>query len=158
MQVLETALEREPQTVVQLSLFILMKRFKRIRLLFSSYFGISIETIFVVTWLLTMFSITNTVYGYIHSKRWPITPGLLGTIIQLLAIGCLVTSKLVLISITLLNAVYLHIFLYGFNMLLIFLYYKLFSGNMKTYFEPHSGDRNSACFLTSHYKKHPKAR
>ena len=135
MQVLETALEREPQTVVQLCLFILMRRFKRIRLLFSSYLGISIETIFLVTWVLTMFSIANSVYGYLHSKRWPISPGFLGTIVQLLAIGGLVASKLLLIAITLLNAVYLHIFLYGFNMLIIFLYYKLFSGNMETYFE-----------------------
>ena len=113
MQVLETALEREPQTVVQLCLFILMNRFKRIRLLFSSYFGISIEIIFGVTWALTLFSISNTVYGYLHSKRWPISPGFLGTIVQLIAIGGLVASKLLLIAITLLNAVYLHIFLYG---------------------------------------------
>ena len=134
-QVIETALEREPQTVVQLCLFILMKRFKRIKLLFNSFFGISIETIFVVAWLMTLLSITKSVYGYLHSKRWPICPGCLGIICQLFSIAFLVLSKLVFISITLLNAVYLHPFLYMVNMLFIVLYNKLFSGNMEEYFQ-----------------------
>jgi len=130
-KVIETALESEPQTVVQLCLFILMKRFKRIKLLFTSYVGISIETVFVVSWLMTLFSIANSVYGYLHSKRWPISPAFFGILFQIFAIAFLVLSKPVLIAITLLNAVYLHPFLYIANMFFIFLYPKLFSGEIE---------------------------
>ena len=133
--VIETAVEKEPQSVVQLCLFILMKHFKRIKLLFSSYFDISIETIFALSWLMTILSITKSVYGYLHAKRWPIVPGLLGSIVQHLAIAFLVLSKLHLISTTLLNAVYLHPFLYMMNLFLIFSYNKLLFGSTGDYFQ-----------------------
>ena len=133
MQVIQTALEREPQTMVQLGLFILMKRFKRISLLFNSFFGVTIETISVVTWLVTMFIMTKSVRGYLHSKRWPIGPNCFGMIVQFLAISVLLLPKLLLISLTLLNAFYLYPFTHAFNLLLILLYNKLFCWNNEKY-------------------------
>ena len=133
-QIIQSSFEREPQCVVELTLFILMKRFRRISLLFTAYFGIPIDLVVGVSSLATILSITKSVYRYIHSKRWPITPNIMGASLQVIATLVLVVSKLFLISAILLNAYYLHPLAYGFNLLLIVMYIRNVSNSEETYY------------------------
>ena len=120
--VLQSAFEREPQTVVQISLVILMKNYKRIKLLFSTYFTIPIEWVAGISSVATLCSITTSVYKYHHCKDWKNTPNVVGACIQLMAIFVLISSKLILVSIMLLNAYYLHTSIFMTNLLFIVMY------------------------------------
>ena len=131
-QVLQSVFEREPQTVVQITLLILMINFPRLSLLFTAYFGTSMEVIVLVvalSALTTILSITKSVYRYYHSKEYPIAPSIFGAMAQCIGIMALVVPKYVLISITLLNAYYLHPVFYLVNLHLIFLYDKIISNS-----------------------------
>ena len=111
-QLLETVLERDPQCVVQMALFLLMLRFPRIKILFDSYFGIEIQNIFMVTLAITIYSIVKSLMNFLHARRFPVEPGFSGKILQFLSLTIIITSKVLLISMALLNAVYLHLFLH----------------------------------------------
>ena len=129
-QILQSLFEREPQTVVQITLLILMMSFPRLSLLFTAYFGTSMEVIVLVvalSALTTILSITKSVYRYYHSKEYPIAPSIFGAMAQCIGIMALVVPKYVLISITLLNAYYIHPLFYLVNLNLIFLYDKIVS-------------------------------
>ena len=126
-QIIQTVFERVPQTVVQLIFLILMKKYKRIALLFSAYFGVSAETIVILSSFASTLSITNSVYKYLHAKEFPFSPNILGTIVQYLAIIILVVPKLSLISVALLNLFYIYPMIYYINLTLVLFYDKIVS-------------------------------
>ena len=134
MQMIQTAIEKEPQMVIQLCIFVLMQYFKRLSLLFDKSFGISTEVFFMVNLAITLLSIAKSIVGYLNAKRHPVRPNMFGTIIVLLAVGMLVISKLALVSITLLNAFYLYPFTHGMNIFLFWLYTKMVCGKIRNSF------------------------
>ena len=123
-QIIETLSEREPQSVVTFSLLMLMQKFSRIRILFDSFFGIPFEIILIVTSAITILAMVRSIMRVIHVRRYPIGPGFCGSILQFLAILVIVLAKITLISVSLLNAMYFHIFLHGFNVLMAYVYCK----------------------------------
>ena len=125
MGILQSALEREPQTVVQICLFILMKKFKRIKLLFSAYIGIPVELVVGTSCLISIYSTSKSIYNYRHCQNWMTIPNFFGAVTQIMAIFFLVSSKLIFVSITLLNAYYLHTFVFLSNVFFICFYTKL---------------------------------
>ena len=103
-QIIETCLEREPQLIVQISLFILMNRFSRIKLLFEdSIYGIPLDYIMIVTIGMTLFSMVSSIKRFRDRKKFPNTSGIMGTIIHLTAIVALLVPKLLLISFSLIK-------------------------------------------------------
>ena len=131
-QMLETCLEREPQLIVQISLFILMNHFSRIKLLFEdSFYGIPLDYIMIVTICLTVYSMMTSIKRFRDRKIYPNTSGFFGTILYLLAITALLIPKLLVISFSLLNMVYLHPLIYFLNTLIIVAVNRLyFNDNM----------------------------
>ena len=63
LQIIETVAEREPQSVVTVSLFILMQRFNRIKILFDSnlFIEIPIQVALIVTWIISVISIVRSI-------------------------------------------------------------------------------------------------
>ena len=135
-QILETCLEREPQLIVQISLFILMNQFSRIKLLFEdSFYGIPLDFIMITTICLTIFSMVMSIKRYRDRKRFPNTSGIKGTIIQFVAIAALLVPKLLVISLALLNMVYLHPILYFLNTLIVILVNRQMFGDNISYID-----------------------
>ena len=134
-QIIQSALEREPQMVLQLCLYVLMKSFDRLSLFFSNFVGISAETLFISSFLLSSTIMAKSISDYLHHKRWPVLPNIFGLGFHLFAIGFLVVPKIILISYTLLNAFYLYPFIHGLNLFLVWLYNKLVCGNIESSFE-----------------------
>ena len=128
--VIQTAFEREPQVVAEICLFVLMSNYKRLELLFSTYFGISIEIIFGVSFIITLHGMVSSVYGHLHYKRWPVTPGIFGKVLQYLAIALLITAKLFLVALTLLNQIHLYYGILFLNILCVIAFNKMFSGHV----------------------------
>ena len=128
--VIQTAFEREPQVVAEICLFVLMSNYKRLELLFSTYFGISIEIIFGVSFIITLHGMVSSVYGHLHYKRWPVTPGPFGKVLQYLAIALLITAKLFLVALTLLNQIHLYYGILFLNILCVIAFNKMFSGDV----------------------------
>ena len=128
MQIIQTALEKEPQMVIQLCLFLLMQHFKRLTLLFDKSFGISTEVFFTANLIIALFSITKSVVTYLNAKRYPVRPNIFGTTIFTLAVGMLVVSKFAIVSMNLLNAFYLYPITHMLNIFLFFLYSLLVCG------------------------------
>jgi hypothetical protein len=125
-QILETCLEREPQLAISCVMLVLMKQFSRIRILFDSFFGIGIEVLIIGCIMTTMIAIIRSIKRYRDKDRFPNTSGLFGTVIQLLSISCLLVPKMVIITLALLNLIYIHALLYFVNVLLVIFVYRLF--------------------------------
>lgn len=125
-QIIETIAEREPQSVVTLCLFFLMQNFNRIKLLFesSAKVEISIQKFLIITWTISVISIVKSIFARLHSHRYPIEPGIIGKILQHLSIAIIELARLILISVSLLNAMYLHVFLYAFNLMIAYFFCK----------------------------------
>ena len=124
---IEMTFEQLPQIVLQGAFFILMQDFKRLELLSDSSLGIELWLFLLVTWILQALSMIRNYQRCLHSKRYPITPGIVGKTIQAASIGCLIIPNMAIASATLLNAIYLHPFVYLSNAaLIIFLKRSLF--------------------------------
>ena len=134
MQIIQTALEKEPQMVIQLCIFILMQHFKRLTLLFDKSFGISTEVFFTANLVIALFSITKSIVTYLNAKRYPVRPNIFGTIIFTLAVGMLVVSKFAIVSMNLLNAFYLYPLTHVLNIFLFVLYTFLVCGKIRSSF------------------------
>ena len=124
MGILQSSFEREPQTIVQICLLILMTKFRRIKLLFSAYIGIPVKLVVGASSLMSMHFIANSIYKYHNCKNWKSTPDFLGAVTQHLAVFSLVSSKLIFVAIILLNAYYLHTFVFISNLVFIHFYIK----------------------------------
>ena len=129
MQILETSLEREPQLIVQICFYILMRRFKRIELLFTSFLADRLDLVFIFTSVLSFNAIVNSVHNYIHSQKWPVIPTIPQRIVQSIAIGLMSISKILIISIMILNASYLYPFIYCTTIICFLLYKKAVSSH-----------------------------
>ena len=134
-QIIETAFEREPQMIIQASLFILLNQFSRIQLLFDSFFGLPLNAIMITSWLITGVSMAKSIKSYRDRKRHPNNSGFAGTIMHLISILLLLLPKLALISTTLLNLVYLHPILYITNVFVIIMMDRGLFGNNITSFD-----------------------
>ena len=133
-QIIETAFEREPQMIIQASLFILLNQFSRIQLLFDSFFGLPLNAIMITSWLITGLSMAKSVKRYRDRKRHPNNSGFAGTMMHLISILLLLLPKLALISLTLLNLVYLHPILYMTNVFAIIMMDRgLFGSNITSF-------------------------
>jgi hypothetical protein len=121
---IESAFERCPQAIVQFAFFILMGQFKRLEILFDSKLGIPLQTFLIITWIIPVFTIIKSSLRYIHRKRYPITPGLLGYAIQATSVACLVAPKLICISFALLNSVPLHPLFFSVDLVFIMIVHK----------------------------------
>ena len=122
MQILETSLEREPQLIVQICFYILMRRFKRIELLFTSFLADRLDLVFIFTSVLSFNAIVNSVHNYIHTRKWPVIPTIPQRMVQSIAIGLMSISKVLIISVMILNASYLYPFIYCTTMICYHLY------------------------------------
>ena len=100
-----------------------MLRFPKIKLLFDTFSGFDTKDIFIITLIITIFSIVKSLVNFIHAKRYPVEPSILGKILQFTSLTIIVSAKVVLISTALLNAVYLHLFLHMANIVIIYLLY-----------------------------------
>lgn len=105
---LEVSLEQEPQISLQGVLFLLTKDFKRLGLLFDQTLGLDLRLIIGFTWVIQLLSIIRAYQRVIHRKRFPMAPGLVGTFLQTIATGCLLAPKLMVVSMALLNTVYIY--------------------------------------------------
>ena len=129
LQCIESLCERVPQAVLQLCFMILIGQFKRLELLFDTTFGINLNTILILTWILLVLSIIRSYISYTHRHRYPISPGILGTILQTTSTACLIVPKLVLISTALLNSMFLHPLICMADILVIHIIQRYFLGN-----------------------------
>ena len=134
-QLFETALERMPQSIIQGSMFILMIDFKRLELLSDTVFGLDLKLVIVVFWSIQVFSMGRSCMVGIHRKRYPIAPGIAGSILQTLAIACLVVPKMFIISASLLNCMHFHPVLYAADLCLIALVHRLILKNKVDLFD-----------------------
>ena len=107
---IELVFEQEPQVVLQGSLFALTLYYKRLELLSDTSFGIDLKIIFVGTWCLQVLSMIRNLLRALHRKRYPVTPGIAGMILQAISLAGLLVPKLILVSLGLLNMVYLYPF------------------------------------------------
>lgn len=129
-EVMNSYYESEPQLVVQLVFIILMKKFPRIELLFTTNLGLPIADIVIIATIPTILSIAKSVYRYHHAKRYPITPNVFGVVANAVGITALVVSKLSLIAVTILNAFYLYPF-FSFNHVSLIAMYDKFVSNRR---------------------------
>ena len=106
--IIELALEQQPQSVIQCSIFWLMLEFGRLKLLVDTVFGIDLTVIFVATFVLQIVSMTRSYIRAIHRRRYPISPGIVGQVLQAISIACLIGPKIIVLSVSLLNFTYLH--------------------------------------------------
>ena len=155
-ELVESAFERCPQAIIQLSLLILMTQFKRLGILFDSSLGMDLTTFLIITWVIPIITIVKCTLRYIHRKRYPITPGGLGQAIQFISVACLVVPKLMVISFALLNSVQLHPLLFCAELVFVVVVHKcMLNENIKgfdalmmaivpTYFKHHQ-DSDDEC-------------
>ena len=89
-----------------------MLDFKRLELLSDESLGMNLQVFIFVTWIIQALIMIYNYQRCMHRKRYPVVPGIVGTVLKAASIGCLLIPKMVLASTTLLNAIYLHPFLY----------------------------------------------
>ena len=112
-------MERQPQAVFQGSLWILMQEFPRLKILFSSTFGIELNVIIGITWTISVLGIIKSWMRCSHRKRFPVEPAIVGSLLQTIAIGCLLVPKLIVISISLLNTLWIYPLIQVFNICVV---------------------------------------
>ena len=105
---IELSMEQEPQAVLQASLFILMLDFKRLEILSDLAFEMDLTLYMILTWTIQVVTMARSCVRGLHRHRFPIGPGMMGTAMQYVSILCLLVPKLAIISVSLLNATYLH--------------------------------------------------
>ncbi len=107
-QVTETFVERIPQSVVHLALFLASVRYSRLRSLLTSAveyeLGISVITAFVIAHGTTLFSAVTSVCRAKNEKRFPAPTTGTGSILQLLAVSSLMLPKIFMVSVSLIYA------------------------------------------------------
>ena len=105
---IELVMEQEPQVVLQGAFFILMQDYKRLEILSETAFAIDLYLYMVLTWTIQIICMARSCVRGIHRNRYPIGPGIAGTLLQGVSIILLLVPKLIIISVSLLNAIYWH--------------------------------------------------
>ena len=147
-EIIESIFERELQLVAQTTLFLLAIYYTRILLYFDELFGIQIHHVFAINWVWTIISISRTTLAYRNSKRFPMTPSFLGTLLQHLAVAIYVSGKVVFVSAALSSYPYLHPIGHIMKMIVIYLLYATYSKcQTKDLFDVVVSTTTSACFF-----------
>ena len=105
---LESCIERSPQLVIQTVLFIIANYYKRVLVLFDELFFIPISIMFIINWIVTLFSIAKSVLRYRNARRFPASSNGIGMFIQAVAVSIWIAGKTIFISGALANMPYLH--------------------------------------------------
>jgi hypothetical protein len=105
---IELVFEQEPQAVLQGSIFALTLYYKRLELLSNTVFHIDFKIVFILTWCVQVLSMILNLKRALHRKRYPVTPGIAGMIMQTISIAGLLVPKLILVSLALVNMVYIY--------------------------------------------------
>ena len=148
LETIESCGERELQLVAQSMLMINGRFFPRIRTLFSGVFGMDILHVFAINFFFTILSITRNVIRYRNAKRYPLSPGMIGTILQFLTVGALMTAKIFFISIAVSNAAYFHIIGHILKILIVYIVCKCFGSRTTSLFDAVIATSNTAAFFT----------
>ena len=125
----ETIIEHVPTSITVFCLMIVSFRYPRITKFMVDTFQESLttnyEAIFAFVVLMTMTSVVTTVKSIRNAKRLPLTPGLLGTICQLIMILVLLFPKMAVASMALTSAPYGFPIVYFLEYLIIIVYNKV---------------------------------
>ena len=137
--IIETAVERSPQLVVQTVLFIIANYYSRVLVLFDELLFVPIKVVFVVNWFQTIIAMTNSIVRYRNVKRFPMSTPAIGSIFQKLAISIWIAGKTMFISASLANMPFLHPIGPILEMTIVFLFHLIISRfkptkNMETTF------------------------
>eukprot|EP00095_Tigriopus_kingsejongensis_P000657 maker-scaffold311_size212931-snap-gene-0.8 protein:Tk00657 transcript:maker-scaffold311_size212931-snap-gene-0.8-mRNA-1 annotation:"PREDICTED: uncharacterized protein LOC101895962" len=129
MQIIETVIERVPQIVVQMTLFLASQEYPRLKAFFANILkhqvGLSGQFVFTLALLSSFMGVINSVRHFKNEKRFPLTPSLMGTLIQMAAICALLGPKMFLVSSTLIHVPFILPVVIVFGLSLIILYQKL---------------------------------
>ncbi|TRY77006.1 hypothetical protein TCAL_02694 [Tigriopus californicus] len=136
-QIIETVVERVPQILIQMTLFLASQEYPRLKAFFANIIqyqiGISGQALFTVALLSSLVGVINTVRHVKNEKRFPVAPSMVGTLIQMLAICSLLGPKMFLISSALLHAPYAFPLVLLIAMGLILVYQKLMFGTFTVF-------------------------
>ena len=108
LDIIETVFEREPQLIVQSTLFLTSIYYTRLLQYFDKLFGIPIMHVFILNWCITILGMANSVLRYRNAKRYPMSSGMMGTILQTIAVAILLSGKIVFVSAALSSYPYFH--------------------------------------------------
>lgn len=136
-QIIESVVERVPQIVIQMTLFLASQEYPRLKAFFANIIqyqiGISGKILFILALLSSLVGVINSIRHVKNEKRFPVTPSLVGTLIQMVAIGSLLGPKMFLISSALLHAPYVFPLVLIIAMGLIVIYQKLMFGYLNVF-------------------------
>jgi len=162
----ESITERQFQTIVLTTLLIFSKNFKRITTIFESSLGISLEIFLILNWCLNIFGFIRSLINYNQHRKFPVEPGINGKLLQFLGFGVLTLFKIVLITISVSNAPYIHLIGYIMQVVIVWqcnslLYHKesglrtLFSVSMiSAFFKPPDSESEKRLKLFGQYDPH----
>ena len=107
-QLMESYTERQYQTVLLTTLMIFSAPYPRIKILFDGVLSDRYWLFVSLNWCITMFGLVNSIIQFKDSRRFPVTPGILGKGIQILVVAALAVARVWLIAICLGNVPYYH--------------------------------------------------
>jgi hypothetical protein len=107
-QVMESFLERQYQTVLFTNLIIFSANYSRIQVLFNGILPGYYWTLLVFNWLLSAWGIVHSIIKYKDSRRYPVSPGILGQFLQIVVVATLVVGRIIFVTLCLNNIPQLH--------------------------------------------------
>ena len=107
-QLMESYTERQYQTVLLTSLLLFSAPYKRIQILFNRLLSIGYWPYMMLNWCITMISLVKSIIQLKDSRRYPVTPGIVGQVIQILVVTTLAVIRLLFIALCVGNSPYIH--------------------------------------------------
>ena len=107
-QLMESYSERQYQTVLLTSLMLFSAPYQRIQTLFKGVLSGWYWFYMILNWCITMFSLVKSIIHLKDSRRYPVTPGIVGQMIQILVVTILAVSRLLFIAVCIRNSPYIH--------------------------------------------------
>ena len=105
---MESYTERQYQTVLLTTLMMFSAPYPRIKSLFDGVLSNRYWLFVSLNWCVTMFGLVNSIIQFKDSRRFPVTPGIIGKGIQVLVVAALAVGRILLIAICLGNVPYYH--------------------------------------------------
>ena len=107
-QLMESYTERQYQTILLTSLLLFSAPYQRIQILFNRLLFIGYWPYMMLNWCITMFSLVKSIIHLKDSRRHPVTPGMVGQVIQILVVTFLAVSRILFIALCVGNSPYIH--------------------------------------------------
>ena len=105
---MESYTERQYQTVLLTTLMMFSAPYPRIKSLFDGVLSERYWLFVSLNWCVTMFGLVNSIIQFKDSRRFPVTPGIIGKGIQVLVVAALAVGRVLFIAICLGNVPYYH--------------------------------------------------